>query len=397
MIVLLTLCLALIGLTSYIFSLNKAVVEISQLSPLKDAFNYYSPLPKFPRVSVIVPAYNEADNIQDCILSILNSTSLSDEKLGVWVIDDQSTDETLIILQTLQQSLKDSRLNVITGLPRPKGKVWIGKNWACAQAPKFSQEEFLLFLDADVRLKPGAIESVIEVAVSEDLALLNCIPAVVCKSLVEWLVQPLMFINLLISLNSKAVKSPKTDTAFAGGFFMLFKRSAYEEIGGHQAVSDQVAEDVALARLIKRHRLKLGYRLGANIATLRMYRSWAAMWEGWTKVLYLGSQRNPLIMLALALVMLIIYFIPWLCLIFLISKNLIIGITTINFLSIGVALITILLQYKLYTLADKAFNTSLRYWWLNSLGGLLVSIMAVASIIKTETGWGWTWRGRSLE
>ncbi len=398
MILLLILSLALIGLTSYIANLKQAVTDIDQLSPAKEIFSeHYSNLLRFPRISVIVPAYNEVDNIQDCIMSILNSTSLSDENLKVWVVDDQSTDETLIILQTLQQNLRDPRLKLIPGLPRPEAQVWIGKNWACAQAAECAGGEFLLFIDADVRLKPGAIEAAIQTAVAENIDLLNCIPALVCGSLAEWLVQPLIFINLLISLNYKVVKDPKTETAFAAGPFMLFRGSAYEQIGGHQAVASQVAEDVALARLIKHNGLKLGYRLGAKIATLRMYRSWSALWEGWTKVLYVGAQRNLLIMLYLAMVMLIIYSIPWLGLIIILGKSLVIGWETIDLLTIGIALIAIIIQYKLRTLAAEAFYSPPKYWWLHGLGGLLVAVMAIASVIKTETGWGWTWRGRSLK
>ncbi|HHP7243557.1 MAG TPA: glycosyltransferase [Elainellaceae cyanobacterium] len=336
--------------------------------------------------------------MQACVTSILSSTCLTDTGLEVLVIDDQSTDETLRIVQNLQQHLADSRLKVISGLPRPQDSVWIGKNWACAQAVDYSQGEFLLFLDADVRLKPGAIERIIQIGLSEQLALLNCIPEIVCESWVEWLIQPLMFINLLVSLNSEAVKNPKTETAFAGGFFMLFRRSEYEHVGGHQAVADQVAEDVALARSIKRNGLKLGYRLGPNIATLRMYRSWAAMWEGWTKVLYVGAQRNVLITLLLALVMLTIYTIPWFAIGITLGKMLIAGaIEKIDLMILGAAVIAIIFQYRLRLLAKKAFYTPTKYWWLHSLGGLLIAIMAIASIVKAETGWGWTWRGRPLK
>jgi glycosyltransferase involved in cell wall biosynthesis len=398
MILLITLSLALIGLVSYRAKLKQAVTDICQLSPGKEVFfDHYSSSLRLPSISIIVPAYNEVDNIQNCIVAILNSTSLSNEKLEVWVVDDQSTDETLIILQTLQQDLKDPRLKLISGLPRPEKQVWTGKNWACAQAAECARGDFLLFIDADVRLKPGAIEAATQTAIAENIDLLNCLPAIVCGSLVEWLVQPLMFINLLISLNDKVVKDPKTDTAYAAGPFMLFRCSAYEAIGGHQAVSSQVAEDVALARLIKRNGLKLGYRLGAKIATLRMYRSWATLWEGWTKVLYVGAQRNLLMMILLAMAMLIIYSIPWLGLILIVGKSLTTGLATIDLLSIGITLIAIILQYKLRTLAEKAFHSPPKYWWLHGFGGLLVAIMAIVSVIKTETGWGWTWRGRSLK
>jgi cellulose synthase/poly-beta-1,6-N-acetylglucosamine synthase-like glycosyltransferase len=390
------LCLSLIGLTTYLVFLRRAIADM-QLSPskdviLKDTFNF-----RLPIVSVIIPAYNEADNIQECVMSVLNSTSLSSDNLEVWVVDDQSTDETLTILKRLQQNLNDLRLKIICGLPRPEKQVWTGKNWACAQATERSCGEYLLFIDADVRLKLGAIETVIHKAEIEKTDLLNCIPALVCDSLAEWLVQPLIFINMLIAFNSTVVKNPNTKTAFAAGPFMLFRHSAYNQVGGHCAVASKVAEDVALARLIKHSGLKLQYVLGADLATLRMYRSWGALWEGWTKVLYSGAQRSFWLMLYLALVMLSIYSIPWLGLVILLGKSLLIGCGTFDLFAICLALSAILLQYNLRTLASQALYSSPKYWWLHWLGGLLVAFIAITSVIKTETGWGWTWRGRSLK
>ncbi|WP_339381633.1 hypothetical protein [Brasilonema bromeliae] len=168
-------------------------------------------------------------------------------------------------------------------------------------------------------------------------------------------------------------------------------------MGGHQAVAGYVAEDVALARRIKESGLKLRHFLGANLAKLRMYRSWTALWEGWTKVLYLGAQRSLWLMVSLALLMLNIYLIPWLVLVIVFSKSFLIGWKTVDLLAMCLALIAILLQYNLRTLAAQAFRSSPKYWWLHGLGGLLVAVIAIASVIKTETGWGWTWRGRVLK
>jgi hypothetical protein len=394
---LLFLFISLVGLSSYVAYLRRAIIEIPQLYSSNNLIANISINSEFPRVSVIVPAYNEADNIQDCVRSILSSTSLPSDHLEVWVVDDQSTDNTLTLLKTLEQNLADSRLKILSGQPRPVEQVWKGKNWACTQAAERAKGEFLLFIDADVRLKPKAIETAVQVAESKQVDLLNAIPALICGSLAEWLVQPLMFINLLVSLNSAVVKDPKAKTSFAAGPFMLFRRSSYEQVGGHRAVASEVAEDVALARRIKHRGLKLQYVLGANLAELRMYRSWATLWEGWTKVLYSGAQQSLWLMVSLAMVMLTIYSIPWLALVIVLSKDLLIGWETLDLLIICLASLAILLQYNLRTLAVEAFHSSPRYWWLHGLGGLLVAIIAIASVIKTETGWGWTWRGRSLK
>ena len=397
LIILLFLSSSLVILIGYLAHLQRGVTQIPQLIPSPDFISINSLNLKLPKISVIIPAYNETDNIQDCVTSVLGSTDLSVDNLEVWVVDDQSTDDTLTILKTLQQNLGDLRLKLLPGLPRPEKTVWAGKNWACTQAAERCDGEFLLFIDADVRLKLGAIETVIQAAESEQIDLLNCIPALVCGSLAEWLVQPLIFINLLISLNSEAVKNPKTKTAFAAGPFMLFRRSAYEQVGGHQAVASLVAEDVALARLIKCNGLRLQHALGRDLASLRMYSSGQALWEGWTKNLYSGAQKSLWLMLFLALVMLSIYSIPWLGFVIVLGKSLLIGWKMLDGLAICLALSAILLQYKLRSLISQALYSPPKYWWLHSLGGLLVAVIAIASVIKTETGWGWTWRGRSLK
>ncbi|MDB9322328.1 glycosyltransferase family 2 protein [Nodularia spumigena CS-591/04] len=390
-IMFLIIVFSIINLSIFIMQLQYAIKEIAQLKYSNNFIDF-----KDKKISVIIPAYNEENNIYDCITSVLNSTSLSTNNLEVVVVDDQSTDNTWYVLENLQQNLNDSRLKTISGLVRPSTEVWVGKNWACFQGYKQAFGNFILFIDADVRLKSKTIETVVQTAILKDIDLLNCIPTVICGSLVEWLVQPLMFINLLISFNSKNVKNPHTEIAYAGGFFMLFRRSAYEQIGGHEAVANQVAEDVALARRIKKNGLKLSYSLGANLASLRMYSSWGALWEGWTKILYVGANRNLSLMLLLALVMISMYTIPWLWLIFLFSKSFFITLQKFDLIMIALALIGIVLQYKLRILALKAFHSSPKYWWLHGLGGILIAVFAIVSVIKAETGWGWTWRGRSL-
>ncbi|HIK14430.1 MAG TPA: glycosyltransferase [Leptolyngbyaceae cyanobacterium M33_DOE_097] len=397
MVLALLLCSSCLSLAAYVAQFRAAIAAIAQLQPLEGTTVEQQSLTIIPVVSVVVPAYNEADNIQGCITSVLDSTVLSQQYLEVWVVDDQSTDDTWAILKNLQQQRQDPRLHLLSGLPRPEAESWTGKNWACAQASQKARGEFLLFIDADVRLKPGAIAAAVQLAQAEKIDLLNGVPQVVCGSLVEWLVQPLIFISMVISFNQPAVRDPKQETAYAAGPFMLFRRSAYEQIGGHRAVAQEVAEDVALARAIKRHQLTLQHRLVANLASLRMYTSGAALWEGWTKVLYVGAWRSIGLMLLLAILMFNLYTMPWLGLGLLLIKGLIVDWSSLDGLSVGFILLSLGLQYYLRHLASQAFFCSSKYWWLQSIGGLLVGVMAIASVIKAETGWGWTWRGRALK
>ena len=347
--------------------------------------------------SVIVPAYNEAENIQDCLASILDSTALSSEQLEVWVVDDQSTDETLAIAHSLQQQRHDPRLKVLAGQPKPAGEAWVGKNWACTQAAEQANGEFLLFLDADVRLKPGAIETTTHAAQQEQIDLLSCGPAIICGCLAEWLVQPLIISTILVGFNFQAVNDPKTETAFAAGPFMFFRRSAYEKMGGHRAVANEVVEDVELARRVKSSGLKLRYVLGSELAAVQMYRSWSALWEGWTKNLYVGSGRNLGAMLSFIALILLVCTVPWLVLLVALVKFFLVGLSLWEGGTIALSIVTIGLQYDVRRRGAIVSQIQLRYWWLTGLGGVLVGAIALGSIIKTETGWGWTWRGRSLK
>ncbi|WP_242719823.1 glycosyltransferase [Microcoleus vaginatus] len=363
---------------------------------------------RFPKVSVIVPAYNEAENIRDCAIAILESTRLSVDNLEVLIVDDRSTDDTLAIAQTLQQHLNDPRLKILAGQPRPTNQYWAGKNWACAQAIQIATGDFLLFIDADVRLKPGAIETAIATAETEKIDLFTCMPALVCECFAEWLVQPLMFNHLAVCFDFTAVNDPsKIDSAFAGGPFMLFRRSAYEKIGGHEAVAGEIVEDVELARRIKRAGLKLGLYSGSNLASVRMYRSWSALWEGWTKNLYLGANRSWGMMVYMAAIMFFIYPMPWIGL-FIILKQIIsvfplsssvFSLPSSFFLlpSSFLVIIVISQHYTLRRLGAEISECPTKYWWLGGFGGALVAAMAIGSAIKTETGWGWTWRGRTLQ
>jgi glycosyltransferase involved in cell wall biosynthesis len=347
-------------------------------------------------VSVIIPAYNEAENIRECVLAVLKGSDWPTDRLEVWVVDDQSTDETLAIAQRLQTELADPRLRVVAGSPRPDGEVWVGKNWACAQIVEQVGGELLLFLDADVRLQPGAIAAAVTTMQQEKNDLLTLLPAIVCGCFAEWLAQPLIMGAIAASMDFAEVNDPKSDKVFAVGQFMLFRRTAYHQIGGHRAVADQVVEDVELARLIKQNGLKLNYTLGHQVASVQMYQTNRALWEGWTKNWYLGSRCDLPLTLYGASVMFSVLAMPLLAFVGLAIKGSLVGLTGLEIGAIAVSFLTLLLDYNLRQQIQRLSAIPPNYWWLSGVGGLFVTAIILASIIKTETGWGWTWRGRQL-
>ena len=393
-LLLVALSLPLIGISIYLSRLRQTVTKAPRLLNVGISANASLNLPS---VSVIVPAFNEANNIEACLTSILASSQLPSDKLEVWVVDDQSIDKTLTIVRTLQDQLNDPRLKILAASPRPQNEVWMGKNWACTQAAEQAKGEFLLFLDADVRLKPGAIESALQAAEQEQTDLLTCWPQIVCGCLAEWLVQPLMASMLASGFDFNQVNDAKTDVAFAAGPFMLFRRTAYEQLGGHRAVASQVVEDVELARRVKATGLKLWYALGSDLAAVRMYSSFGALWEGWTKNWYLGSRCNLSLTLSSAVIVLLVCTLPWVGLILMLLKGTFLTWNVLDLVTGAIVLYTLWMHYQLRQVGKVLSAIPVRYWWLTGVGGALVAAIALASIIKTETGWGWTWRGRTLQ
>jgi len=344
-------------------------------------------------IAVVIPAYNEEINIRDCVQSVLNSNLNHTQNLEIWIADDQSTDKTAAIAQEL--ATQDQRVHVLAVPPRPTDTIWRGKNWACAEAAKLVTAEYLLFIDADVRLEPLAIAAAIQEAISHDSDLLSCAPLIVCGCFAEWLVQPLMMSAIAVGFKFDAVNDPTNPTAFGAGMFMLFRRSTYEKIGGHTAVGSEPVEDVELARLIKGSGFKLRFMLGIDLIKVRMYQSFGGLWEGWTKNFYMGSQKNLGSTLFACLVMSLVYIVPWagalMGLIFLVETE-----EFKAWVLLWLGLMAIELQYQLRLTSARSFKQPLRYWSLGWLSGLIFVAIALTSIIKTETGWGWTWRGRSL-
>ncbi|HEY9878596.1 MAG TPA: glycosyltransferase family 2 protein [Leptolyngbyaceae cyanobacterium] len=388
------LLVSLIAIAAFYALLLRSLKSAPRLQPAL-------PSDSFPSVAVIIPAYNEASNIRACVESVLTTELPEGSQFEIWVADDQSTDETGQIAQTLAE--QHHHVHVLTVPPRPPQETWRGKNWACAQAAQFAKADYFLFLDADVRLTARAVAAALTEAQAHQTDLLSCAPRIECGCFFEWLVQPIMMSAIAIGYDFEAINiSDKVEDAFAAGPFMLFRREAYEHIGGHAAVHDVVIEDVELARRIRAKGLKLRYVLGIDLISVRMYSSFATLWEGWTKNYYLGTQENLPLTLFSAFTIGMVFVMPWLGLL----ASLVLSLPSLGTLSTahypmlglyGLTGLTLALYLLLRITGHRRVNVPLRYWWLSSLGGAVVIAIAVSSIVKTKTGWGWTWRGRPLQ
>ncbi len=231
-------------------------------------------------VGVLIPARNEASQLPACLDSILGQGSCVAEIL---VYDDHSTDETPQIV--LETATRDPRLRLLAPLPLPDG--WTGKNFACAQLAAAATAPTLLFLDADARLLPGAIDRLQAEMVRRRLQFLSCWPGLVLDSFWERTLMPML--NLVVFSIYPAPLSlifGYVSLALAHGACLMIDRESYVALGGHAAVRDQIFEDTRLAQLWRR-RGRRGLCLdGQSIVRVRMYDSLAGIWSGFQKNFY---------------------------------------------------------------------------------------------------------------
>lgn len=236
--------------------------------------------PDAPPVAVLVPARNEAAVLDACLEALRAQRY---PRLAIRVLDDASTDETPAIVR--RHAAADPRVQLLEGAPLPEG--WTGKCHACHQLSEGTEAELLLFIDADVRLAPDAVASAVSALLSSDAGLLSLFPEQETRTLGEHLTVPLLSFILLGFLPMRlAANSTLPSLSAANGQYMLFRKAAYQQIGGHGAVRGALVEDIQLARNIKAAGERLAIADGTGLVTCRMYRGWKEAYQGFSKNLY---------------------------------------------------------------------------------------------------------------
>lgn len=229
-------------------------------------------------VSVIIPARNEEASIAHAVESI----ALQPEIGEVIVVDDQSTDRTAEILAQLAAHIP--RLRVLATSDLPRG--WAGKNYALSLGAKAASGDWLLFTDADTYHLLGSVRQALSDAVDHDAVWVSYSPEQEMETSWEKALIPFVYCRLAAKYTYARVNDPRTPDAAANGQFILVLRDAYNAIGGHESVAGEILEDVALARRMKQARYGIYFAAPIGVVRTRMYRSFRAMWEGWTKNLY---------------------------------------------------------------------------------------------------------------
>jgi glycosyltransferase involved in cell wall biosynthesis len=216
-------------------------------------------------VSVLIPARNEENNIASILGDLRNQTY---NNIEIIVLDDDSSDNTAAIIA--QQIQQDTRISLLQSKGLPKG--WLGKNYACHQMAKQAKGEYLLYLDADVRIQPELIAKLLYFSVQKQKQLVSIFPKQEMISAGEWKTVPLMNYILLTLLPLILVRFPYfSSLSAANGQCMFFSQQSYQSILPHQQLKNTAVEDIEIARLYKKRKQHIACLASVEDITCRMY------------------------------------------------------------------------------------------------------------------------------
>jgi glycosyltransferase involved in cell wall biosynthesis len=229
-------------------------------------------------VAVIIPVRDEEAVIATCIASLASQSEIAE----ILVVDDQSTDGTAGIVRGLMEKIPNLRLLEVGTLP----EGWVGKNHALSIGVQHAKSPWFLFTDADAEHERDSVSRALQMAQEHDAALVSFSPEQITEVWYEKALIPYIYLRLAKRFSYENVNDPKSAVAAANGQFLMIRRDVYDAIGGHSGVAGEVLEDVALAMHVKAAGHRIWFGSGKGIVRVRMYRSFEAMWQGWTKNLY---------------------------------------------------------------------------------------------------------------
>ncbi len=342
-----------------------------------------------PLVSILIPAKDEAAGIRSCIQSVLRQYY---PRFKIIAIDDRSTDGTGAILDQLaaahQQKL--TALHVVPG-SLPDG--WLGKCHALDFGARHADGEWLLFVDSDVTLQPDAVMRAVSLCTSRRYDALSILTRLDCRGFWERLILPLaagawsvMHVISLTNVDSR------TSNAVANGQFFLIRHSAYQAVGGHESVKDQITEDVEMMRLLKGRAFRTRLMLGSQLATTRMHATLRQMFHGWGRIYGGTNRRRPSRIIGAMLFLLICGFSVYPALLWgLISTTLRDDTRWLMASGSHLLLMTGYLALIYHWSGNRA-----RYAWLFPIGGGVLLAMLAFALRTCRTG-SVKWRGTHFQ
>jgi glycosyltransferase involved in cell wall biosynthesis/predicted outer membrane lipoprotein len=287
-----------------------------------------------PRVSIIVPARNEEEMIEQAVGTML---MLDYDNYEVIAVNDRSTDRTGEILETLveksrgsqprrrlahpmpdleqpMRNVERSMLRVIQHRELPAG--WLGKTHAMWTAANEATGEWLLFTDADVLFKPESVRRALAYAEAEQADHVVVFPRMIMKSPGERMMIAFFLTLFMFGHRPWKVADPSTDDHMGVGAFNLVRRNVYEAVGTYEALRMEVLDDMKLGKVVKRAGFRQRNAFGGDLISIRWAKGAMGIVNNLTKnffaILSFQWPRTLLSMIALAFLNLLPFVGIWL-------------------------------------------------------------------------------------
>lgn len=231
------------------------------------------------RVSVLIPARDEAETIERCVRAC---TPPPDE---IIVYDDDSSDGTAGIVAHL--AAEDGRVRLVRGVPLPPG--WVGKPHACHRLAEAASGDVLVFLDADTEASPECLARIGSIFADFRADAVTAATRQVTGTWAERWIIPLLHLTYVAWLPLPLVwRSRDPRFLVANGQLLAIRRAALDAAGGWSSVRAEVVDDMALCRRVKETGGRVVFADGHLMARCRMYRGAGEVWRGFSKNLAEG-------------------------------------------------------------------------------------------------------------
>ena len=265
----------------------------------------------WPMVVAIVPARNEADVIERTLSSLLDQDYPGE--FHVILVDDQSDDRTGEIARRLAaQHISGTRLTVKVAEDRPQG--WLGKMWAVHTGVQFAEKHwpeatYQYLTDADIEHSQENLRELVSKARSEELDLVSLMVRLHCKNAWEKLLIPAFVYFFQQLYPFPLINDPHSPVGGAAGGCMLVRTHTLKQLGGIEAIRDEVIDDCALGLMLKR-RGKIWVGLTDSERSIRPYVGLPDIWQMVTRTAYTQLRYSPLILLSTVIGLALVYLLP---------------------------------------------------------------------------------------
>jgi glycosyltransferase involved in cell wall biosynthesis len=332
------------------------------------------------RVSVIVPARNEAADLGPALESVLWQHNV---ELEVIVINDHSSDETGAIAEAVAQ--RDPRVRVLHDPELRPG--WLGKASAMQHGVALATSEILLFTDADIIFGPHCFAAAMIELERRQLDFLSLFPRIDCVSIWENINLPCL-VGGFAMFATPAIEDPRSSDALAAGAFLLIRAAAFQAIGGFEPIKGAMLDDVELARLVKRNGRSVGFYLAPDLLEVQLYKDNHHAFWGMTKNVLTGLNGRLWLAPFVVLLPLLVFGVP----LYSVVSGIVRGDLVLAIAGAG----TYALQYATFWMGRKLFRFHPAKALLFPLCAIsVICCMGRALYLYTVQG-AVQWRGRTV-